>query len=1082
MTFRRVMLVVLPLLAAILVFMGLRLLYLNWEASLTMGEPMPGGGTPDMPVGVEEMTTVERIGHEVSTDVNLVRKDITGRIEMRFLADRIEHKTKETADIERPRIQFFTKGDEIITLLADRASAVTKGTLSNVADIQSGRLWGNVILAHDRGTPDDLADDILVALDDVTFENEAYELATDGVVIMVGPEMSLTARRMRMALDRKTRRINTMTFFEDVFITMETGNRMRLSVMGAPPDLAPAAPPTGAAAATPARAAGTPPRDGPAPAAVTEVGELWRIDIAGDVDARQVDQRLRCEQVSLYNRAGRTGGTTVPKARATAPGVAPAAAAETAAGTPGEAPKPPEAESPADVPLPLVVMADGPLMITPVTEKERSALGDEQHQFTAVGEPAIVDDAQTHIVGAEIRYNTRTGAGSVIGKDAPILLEQPGRLRLTGGRLDFNRIQATAGVQGEGELHARAQTASLMGGAPAADPKPGAKPEEPGTLDASWARSMRLDFYRLPTDEKSGMGEIKHAAFHGKAVVKQQEGVLKGDDLLIDFLPAEAERGQAVQRLVGHGEVYLKNAQGLGSAVAAEPPKDPTRTTVGDISCQDLDVRFIRDAAGATQPKHMEASGSVAINDPQGKIRAQKLTVDFAPTEKGRMDAQFLEATGDVLIDRADLRAEGQHIIRDLATGNFLLEGKPARASQGESRIVGPRIEFSKAEGVATVRGAGELEMPATTDLRGRARAKPEPMLVSWQKSMRFEDTKNFAQFEGAVQAVTGGSRLDAEHLRLCFADRPKPAAEAPAAPTPAKADPLGGGMGDVFGRKGLVWVLAEKNVAAVEQQLAEDGSLRHRMEILGDNLTYLEENRKAYVRGPGRLRILARERLKPGEEGPPGLGPEVAASTSAWKDAVAPGYSRTAIGWTDSMAYESTSDRAYFKGKVDAVHTGRGAPGAVEVASRRGPATTRITSQDLQVVFSEKSAEVGGTPPAAAAAEPGTTREERMNVAKLVAGGNVRLWVDTWRGSSERVIYQRDPEMIRLYRGADDWARLWQENEASQQFDEIAARTITYIPSTGRIDVIEQQVMTASPKPKPVVKPKPKLMPAPVR
>ena len=102
------------------------------------------------------------------------------------------------------------------------------------------------------------------------------------------------------------------------------------------------------------------------------------------------------------------------------------------------------------------------------------------------------------------------------------------------------------------------------------------------------------------------------------------------------------------------------------------------------------------------------------------------------------------------------------------------------------------------------------------------------------------------------------------------------------------------------------------------------------------------------------------------------------------------------------------------------------------------------------------------------------------MTVEKLIANGSVLLWVDDRRGSAARLLYQRHPEMIRLYRGpgSDEWARLWQENEATQEFGLIAARTITYSPGTGRVDVVEQQVMTVAPKPVPVVKPLPKLVP----
>jgi hypothetical protein len=100
------------------------------------------------------------------------------------------------------------------------------------------------------------------------------------------------------------------------------------------------------------------------------------------------------------------------------------------------------------------------------------------------------------------------------------------------------------------------------------------------------------------------------------------------------------------------------------------------------------------------------------------------------------------------------------------------------------------------------------------------------------------------------------------------------------------------------------------------------------------------------------------------------------------------------------------------------------------------------------------------------------------MTVDKLVADDNVFLWVDNRRGSCARLLYQREPEMIRLYRGPEDWARLWQQDEATQEFGEIVARTITYDPSTGRVDVVDQQAMTVGPRPKVEPKPLPRLVP----
>lgn len=1149
MTFKRVMLVVLPLLAAVFVYMALRLLYSDWEASFVAEHiPLPDGTSTQIPAGVERLK-MQGVEHTVSENINLVRKDKNERTEMRFLADRLIHKSSNTSDIERPRIQFFTKAGEIITLMADQATLVTKGPMTNMNNIESGVLWGNVVMVHDRGTPDDQADDITATMDDLKFNGDMSELSTDGPVVMVGVDIMLTARKMRMAVDRKTRRINTMTFLEDIRITMATGDRASIG-LPSPAGIAPGSP--GAATDVPGATASGAPKAAPAPAgsgtaagqAPNETGELWRIDLAGDVDARQGEQRLQCDRLGLYNRPGKSAA---PGQRETKPSAPASDVVGAVPGGPPAAPRPKRAGSSgsrakegatakvlrADAPPPLVVVADGPLIITPVNAEECVRLGDAVHMVVATGTPVTVDDGQTHVVGSEVQYNMQTGSGSVIGKESPMLMEQPGRLRLVGGRLDFDRAvrpghpYATADVQGEGQLYALTQGMSFTGkakkapasGASAAPdaPGPAAAPAAPPTpLEAVWTRAMHLEFYQLPADTSAGPGEIRRATFSGQAVVKQAEGTMKGDELAIDFSKAQPGRGQSVDHLIGHGDVFIKNqpAQAAPEAAPAagqEPAKSSSKMAIGDIACQHLDMLFERDAAGDTQPHELKAKGAVEINDPSGKIRAEDLVVKFGPAAKGSgVDPQFFEAFGNVLVDREDLHAEGDHVRRDLAGGMLLLEGKPARAGRGTSRVTGPRIEFNQTEGTAVVRGAGELEMLSASDLRGRQQKQPEPMILRWKNSMLYVDKRNFAQFDGAASATTRTSRLSAERIWVYFADRPTDAGAAAAAPAqagpvaavaaPAGAAPpaapkaksskgkssagtTGGETDMLLGKsKSLVRLFAEKDAHAIDQQWDPDTKLRFMMEMIGDNLTYLDESRKAYIRGPGRLRILARERPKAGEAETPGLSPE--ALVGIWQGKAPGGYSRTEVAWLDSMAYDGATDRAYFKGDVETVFTGRSSPGGM---TQTGAVTeARIESADLQAIFSEKPAPTTQTASAAQVAadpaqppQPDVPREERMAVEKLLADGGVRLWVGDRRGTCERLVYQRVPEEIRLYRGMDDWARLWQESEASQEFGEVVARMISFEPASGRINVIEQQSMVFSPKPK--ANPSPKAAPKPM-
>jgi hypothetical protein len=264
-----------------------------------------------------------------------------------------------------------------------------------------------------------------------------------------------------------------------------------------------------------------------------------------------------------------------------------------------------------------------------------------------------------------------------------------------------------------------------------------------------------------------------------------------------------------------------------------------------------------------------------------------------------------------------------------------------------------------------------------------------------------------------------------------------------------------------------------------------------------GDNLKYVQPptttaggpaKGRISINGPGELQLLTREKTKAGEEAGVGLAPEAVAA--AWKGVTPTGYSRTHITWAERMAYEDASHRAYFEGNVDALTVGRSSAATAE-ADRTGKSTIemRIKSHDLQVVFAAKKSAATATGSAAgspsdtvaSAARPSgppssaTPTDDRQAIDKMAAGGKVFLWVAERRGSADHIIYQKDPELLRLYGGTEDWARLWEENEAKQEFGETVAETITYEPSTKNVSFTGLKSMSGSPESKPAPKTPPK-------
>ena len=1180
MTFRRLMLVLLPLLSAVFMFFILRYMYLDYEAARLEEMKSPGQKNLDVPEGKETFEIRKGQSHIVSENVRIERKDKEGRTTSIFRSPRVEHKTKSTADVLRPQIQYFTRPSkshpqgEILTIVADEATVVTVGSLTNLQDIESGVMRGHVVISQDNWSPDDTSDDILMSVSELTFDNKTYQIDAPGAVVMSSYRMDLTARKMRMTLDRQTRKMTTLTFFEDILMTVDSEKQVKMGIVPAEAPSPPAAKPAEPTAATPpaappatpapkapekpetAAAKAAPGDAAPKPSTATdpakppnaaakkgvppgvdakEAGkDLWRIDVYGEPEVRQSDQRLRCDHLQLYNESAgdamkpgaapgiaesadaRAGGRPAPAVPPAPPGAVAATKPAGVAAPPAPVAKAPAAPAPTPPPRiedkpkatpgrtaaenasflkegspgPMYLIAHGPLMMTPVDIEERVAIGDQRNEVVADGRQVVIEDGAMTITGQVVRYNMKKGTGLVDGKSGDVHLDQPDRVSLTGKRLTFDSNQATAEVFGRGELHAKVNTAGLTGapspvaGGTEAPAAPAPKPaKESGPLDATWEKGMSLVFYPRKAGAPKPVGaaadkanradstEIRQATFRGDAVVQQQGGLLKGNELILSFDPSkEGGKGQAVNRLIGHGDVYVKNEK------PAEPPADPPaegkrpakdpQFGAFDITCQDLDMEFARDASGATQPRSMKAAGKVAINDPKGKVRAEKLEVVFAKTSKGALDAQFLEAFGDVLIDRNDpndeLHAEGAHIKRDLEKGLLLLEGSPARAKRGPSRIVGPYVQFLQNDGLAIVRGPGELEAPSTTDLRGEKKEKAEPLLMKWKNGMRYEDKRNFAFFDGGASAATGGSRINGEKIWVVFADRPEEETEAAAAKKKAKAaggeKPAGdadqpGSMDKLFGHKALVRLYAEKDVRTQDVQFEADGTIRHQLELSGENLSYLAADRKAFIRSPGRFRLLSHDRPKPGGPATGGLSPEDVAAH--WKGPLPAGYGRTDVTWTDTMAYEGATGNVYFKGDVDALQVGRGL--AADTGRTRAKVTdSRVMSPSLQIVFAGKTDEAAPAKPAAVGPMAGP--EDRMTVDKLLADGGVRLWMDDRRGTCQRLIYQRAPELARLYRGPDDYARMWQENEAKQQYGEVEAALITFVPSTGRIELRDQR------------------------
>ena len=102
--------------------------------------------------------------------------------------------------------------------------------------------------------------------------------------------------------------MSTLTFLEDIRLSMDVGDKTQLLAPPTEPSPPPAKTPTMGPVAK-----GQEARPPATPAAAEDRSELWRIDLVGNVDARQADQKITCQHLSLFNRSSR--GATSPARR-----------------------------------------------------------------------------------------------------------------------------------------------------------------------------------------------------------------------------------------------------------------------------------------------------------------------------------------------------------------------------------------------------------------------------------------------------------------------------------------------------------------------------------------------------------------------------------------------------------------------------------------------------------------------------------------------------------------------------------------------------------------------------------------------
>ncbi|NLX57914.1 MAG: hypothetical protein GXY74_02370 [Phycisphaerae bacterium] len=1079
--FRRTMTIIISVLA--MVFLALLLRHLQkFEYGRVVGlfKVDPQDVTQEtsgaMEVG-EAGTAIAESDFEI-----IVRDPETNRLRYVIRARKMapEPGTTRTHLVE-PEFFIYSDKGEVVNVRAPNGYFDTVGgPLNGYDDISRGRLTDGVVLRHDRGTPADPADDVVITLDHMDYVRVATmddlpggegdienapvprdtplsKLFTDDPVTVRSPEGDVDAVGMVLYLVRGKSDLRQLRLLDKVHVVLRTGSdRFGVSLLGedeneggrdaTPPSPRPSpvgAPSRGGSSGRPATAGGATGRSAaasaPSPvssAAATDTDQrLMHLLLVRNVRAVQGDRRLEGDRVTLLvpDKSSSKKGSDAKAGDAPVPGAStserpPAAQSSGAAARTGRSGDQPgttaSASTPADAPgktrnvVPLDIVCDGPLVLTPQAVHGPPV----KFQIAATGSPVLLVDKGMEARGEYFQYDDTSKKGRLRGSDARDATVVQNEATVTGRQFTFDQVAGTARVDGRGSLVGKVGGRGLGLGAAAA------QGDADESFHARWNDWMSITHepHTVAVDGKEQKRNfIQVADFSGKAALWRGRQTLAGDRIRIGFFRPTADGTQAVMRLEADGQVAASQPEGGGSMA------------IGDLVCEHLDADFVRLPDGGSRVGAMHASGKVRgagkdKSSKAGDLEAEKLWITFKedPTDPKSAKPSTVRAETDVRVRQEGYYAEADTLNMTDDGERVELRGtrqRQALVTSGANKLRGEKIVALNSAQRADVTGPGSLSVLSSRGPEGEKLKEPMPLNITWTESMFFDGKANQSHFMGDARARTPAASVDCRDLWVFFTDRPKDAARSNAA---GEDD-----ASKLIGEKDLSRLTAIENVVARVVQTPEDPTkLVSVSTIESQKLEYNAEKEKAYVPGAGVLTVIEVDRTPAAK--PPH---ERTARTS------------TRVAWKKEMIFERQRAVAYFGEDVVARVVGRSQgliPQDKDVGRLSG--TSTLWCQDLRLFFAETAA-------------ADASGKRRIDLQQLVATDRVFFKDGDYHARGARLTYDLPQDMLVLTRSQAQPAAIWVQNEQRQIFDRWGGDKLFYYREKREVKAIGPREITVT-------------------
>ncbi len=277
-------------------------------------------------------------------------------------------------------------------------------------------------------------------------------------------------------------------------------------------------------------------------------------------------------------------------------------------------------------------------------------------------------------------------------------------------------------------------------------------------LEVRWTRSMQLT-------REQGRPVLR---LHGRPKVSLLgTGDLWADQVRIDLLERAGPQPSggltaavAPERLVAKGQVAIDSNQLNGTVGRMTidfnyPEPDAATGTAGAAPGATQDLT----AAGPAGRSYRITGGDLAMrvnvvgNRPAlSAIRVERRVV-FQENNRSDPNAQPLELHGDRLtVEDADTEA-----------ARVALAGTPAEVVAGTASLVAAEMHLLRGSDRIAVEAPGELRLLSAKSITGQPLARPEPVIIHWQRSLNLVGRE--ATFLGDVRVAGAGAELATNRL-----------------------------------------------------------------------------------------------------------------------------------------------------------------------------------------------------------------------------------------------------------------------------------------------------------------------------